>query len=156
MNSKFLSRTQILQCDLDYAWQFFSTPENLDMLTPDDMKFEILTPKPIPTIYEGQIIEYKVRPLLNIPMYWKTEIRKVEQKKYFTDVQLKGPYRVWIHTHKFEQIGNNQVLMTDELEYSVGYGLLGELATRFFVENKIEQIFNFRYKKVDSIFNEKN
>jgi ligand-binding SRPBCC domain-containing protein len=149
-----LETAQILNCTIQEAWAFFSSPENLDLLTPVDMKFEILTQSPIPKIYEGQIIEYNVRPLLNIPMYWKTEITKVIPEKCFIDNQLHGPYKLWRHQHIFETHASG-VLMKDKLEYALPLGLLGRLAHSLFVKRKLEHIFNFRFKKVESIFNQK-
>ena len=155
MKTYTLFRNQTLNCTLEEAWHFFSSPENLDLLTPDDMKFKILTEKPIPKIFEGQIIQYKVHPILNIPLYWETKITKVKEKQYFTDNQIKGPYKLWNHTHRFEE-HNGKVIMTDELKYALPGGPLGRLAHKLFIKSKLEAIFNFRFKKVEALFNDKS
>ena len=98
-----LGRTQIITASLEKTWEFFSSPENLDKLTPANMGFDILKPRPLPKMYEGQIIEYKVRPVLGIPLYWKTEITEVRPMKFFIDNQIKGPYNLWRHKHTFEE-----------------------------------------------------
>lgn len=137
---------------MDTIWSFFSSPENLNEITPDNMGFNIITPRPIPEMYEGQVIEYKVSPLLNIPLYWKTEITEVRDKEYFIDEQRKGPYKLWRHKHIFEDKGD-YVLMIDELEYALPLGILGVLAQKIFVKNRIEEIFNYRFEKVEELFN---
>ena len=152
MKTYRLKREQRIKADLNELCTFFSDPANLDALTPDDMGFKIISPTPIPKMYEGQIIEYKVSPLLNIPLYWKTKITEVSEGQYFVDEQKKGPYKYWRHVHTFEDKGDH-VLMTDDLEYALPLGILGQIAHSIFVKNKLNQIFNYRFEKVDQIFN---
>ena len=132
------------------AWKFFSSPQNLAVITPPEMDFKILSDIGN-EIYEGMIIDYKVKPLLGIAMNWKTEICKVEQGKYFTDKQLKGPYKVWEHTHSFIE-SNGGVLMKDEINYQLPFSFIGNIAHWLFVRKKIENIFNFRKNTLNKIF----
>ena len=87
-----LSRTQKIPLSLEDAWPYFSSPKNLQEITPDDLKFRILTDILEDKMYSGQIINYIVTPLLNIPMRWTTEIKHVEEGVYFVDEQRFGPY----------------------------------------------------------------
>jgi ligand-binding SRPBCC domain-containing protein len=89
------------------------------------------------------VIEYVVRPVLNIPMQWVTEIAYCEEGKYFVDEQRFGPYAFWHHTHRFEQ-KEGYVLMTDTVHYAIGWGLLGRIAHAVFVQHKLEHIFKYR------------
>ena len=146
-----LKRTQILPLSLEEAWSFFSTPQNLNEITPDDMSFEILSPKPSKNMYEGMIINYIVRPVLNIPMRWTTEIKHVKEQHYFVDEQRFGPYAFWHHKHFFETHPDG-VKMTDIVDYALPFGPLGEIARLIFVEKKLNSIFDFRYKKLESMF----
>jgi len=90
-------------------------------------------------MYTGQVIEYKVNPILNIPMYWMTEITHVEELKYFIDVQRKGPYSLWHHQHHFREIKGG-VEMTDIVHYKNSLGFLGNIANDLFVRNKLKQM----------------
>src|SRR5680860_380435 len=92
---------QFLSIDISKAWNFFSSVKNLAIITPPEMKFQILTELDDKGIYEGMIIDYTVRPLLNVPLHWQTEIYKVIGHFHFTDRQLKGPFRLWEHSHSF-------------------------------------------------------
>lgn len=141
---------QWLPIGIEEAWKFFSSPANLSLITPPEMDFKILSTLEN-DIYEGMIIDYKVKPLLGIAVRWQTEICKVEREKYFTDRQQKGPYKVWEHTHTFIE-NNGGVLMTDEIIYQLPFSFIGKLAHRLFVRNKIENIFNFRKNILNKIF----
>lgn len=152
MRTHKLYKEQLIKSDIDTVWDFFSSPENLDVLTPDNMGFEIKTPLPLPKMYQGQIIEYTVRPILNLPLFWRTEITEVENKKSFVDEQRKGPYKLWRHKHIFE-VKEEGVRMLDNLEYTLPLGPLGSLAQMLFVKNRIQEIFDFRYNQIDKIFN---
>ena len=153
MKSYRLLRKQTLHCNIQKAWSFFSNPKNLNLLTPADMSFEILSDQPLPMIYEHQIINYRIRPLLNLPMKWETEIVDVKALNYFTDIQRKGPFKLWKHKHSFEEV-NGKVVMIDELNYALPLGILGRLAHTIFVKAKLNSIFDYRYKKVEDIFNQ--
>ncbi len=154
MKTYKLYREQKLNITLDEAWDFFSSPANLDLLTPTDMGFNIITEQPIPKMYENQIIEYKVSPVLNIPIYWKTKITEVIDKVSFTDQQMKGPYALWKHIHVFEDRGDH-VMMTDDLTYALPLGFIGQIAHSVFVKNRLEEIFDYRYVKAEELFNQK-
>ena len=151
MSIHILERTQLISAPITEVWAFFSTPENLDTLTPQNMGFKILSPRPIPKAFEGQLIEYKVRPVLNMPLYWKTKITSVIEGDSFVDEQLKGPYSLWRHTHQFIEQGN-QVLMKDRIEYKLPFGLLGDVVNKLYVKNRLKDIFDFRYKKTEELF----
>ena len=152
-----LKRSQNVNASIEDIWAFFSSPENLNVLTPPNMGFEILSPTPIPDMYQGQIIEYKVRPILNIPIYWKTEITEVSDNKFFVDEQLNGPYKLWRHKHIFSKSDNGKgVHMVDDLEYALPLGPLGSLAHSLYVKERLKEIFDYRYEMVEKIFNQKN
>lgn len=147
-----LSRTQQLHCDIDTAWQFFSSPYNLARITPKDMKFLVLTDLPDEHIYEGMIIDYKVSPLLGIPMRWRTRITQVNEGQSFTDFQEKGPYKLWNHFHEF--IPNGQgVLVKDTVDYELPMGFLGKIAHTVMVQKKLQHIFDYRHRVLETLFN---
>ena len=145
-----LHRVQVLPTSLDEAWRFFSSPANLQAITPSFMKFKI-TNSYGKEMYAGQLIEYRVRPLLGIPLYWMTEITHVKEKEYFVDEQRFGPYKFWHHQHHFKEVVNG-VEMTDLLHYKIPYYFLGDVANRLLVQKKVAQIFDFREKKIKEMY----
>lgn len=149
-----LIRQQQLNCDLEKAWSFFSSANNLSIITPPEMKFVVLTQLEDDVIYEGMTIDYHVSPLLNIKMNWQTEIVQVNQHKNFIDFQNKGPYKMWHHYHEFVE-NKNGVLIKDIVDYELPLGLLGEIAHNLFVKKKLESIFDYRKEVLDILFNQK-
>lgn len=145
-----LEYQQLLPISLDEAWDFFSRPENLNEITPDDMQFEILTEN-IPRMYEGQIIQYNVTPFPMMKMGWVTEITHVEDRKMFVDEQRFGPYAFWHHQHIFEEMENG-TLMTDILHYRVPLGIVGKLINALFIERKVKGIFEYRFHVLENKF----
>jgi ligand-binding SRPBCC domain-containing protein len=145
-----LKTKQIIPVSLDEAWDFFSSPKNLKTITPPYMGFDI-TNDVAEKMYAGQIITYTVRPLFNIPMTWVTEITHVKDKEFFVDEQRFGPYALWHHKHFFKAIDKG-VEMTDQVDYALPLGILGQLAHPIIVKNKLKEIFDFRYKKVEELF----
>ena len=142
---------QFLPISTDKAWDFFSSPKNLAVITPPSMDFRILTTLDEKGIYEGMLIDYRVKPLLGIPMKWQTRISEVSDKFSFTDEQLKGPYKIWRHTHTFIP-KENGVLMKDIVHYQLPLGWLGRLAEKLIVRDKIKTIFNYRTRVLNQIF----
>lgn len=145
-----LKKQQFVKADLDACWNFFSSPKNLQKITPEYMGFDVLTELP-EKMYEGLMISYNVKPLLNISMEWVTEIKYVHEKKFFVDEQRKGPYKIWHHEHHFKAVDGG-VEMTDIISYELPLGFLGRLAHPILVKKKLEEIFKYRFKKVDEIF----
>ena len=113
------------------------------------MGFEVKTEVP-QKMYEGLMIAYTVRPLLGIPMSWITEIKTVKENEFFVDEQRQGPYTIWHHEHHFKSVEGG-VLMTDILHYEVGLSFLGWIASKLFVDKKVEQIFEFRRLELTNI-----
>jgi ligand-binding SRPBCC domain-containing protein len=142
---------QQIPAPIDKTWDFFADPANLQTITPPDMGFTIISKNHGDKIYTGQIIEYKVRPLFNIPLYWMTEITQVKEREFFIDEQKKGPYRLWQHQHHFKEIPGGTE-MTDIVHYQNPFWFIGDLANALFVKRKLKKIFEFRYKKVEELF----
>ena len=139
-----LKREQQLNCDIETAWKFFSSANNLSKITPKDMNFIVRTKMESDEIYEGMIIDYYVSPLLGIKMDWQTEITQVNHLRSFTDFQNKGHYKLWNHFHEF--IPNEKgVLIKDTVDYELPLGFLGEIAHNPFVKSKLENIFSYRF-----------
>lgn len=142
---------QLLPIDIKSAWSFFSSPANLILITPGELDFKILTPLNEDEIYEGMVIDYKVKPLFGIPVRWKTEICELNKPFSFTDRQLKGPYRIWEHRHAFIE-KDNGVLVKDKVNYQLPFGVIGSLTHLLLVRKKIETIFNYRRQMLHKIF----
>ncbi len=149
-----LKRVQLLPISLNKAWDFFSDPANLASITPASMGFNIISQHHGEKMYAGQIIEYTVKPVLNIPLYWMTEITHIADKKYFIDEQRYGPYSLWHHQHRFKEI-NEGVEMTDIIHYKIPFWFFGDLANTLFVKGQLNKIFDYRYKKAEELFNGK-
>ncbi len=151
MAAHSIKTVQKIPVSLDEAWAFFSNPANLQAITPDGMGFTIISKHHGDVMYAGQLIEYKVRPLAGIPLYWMTEITQVKDRAYFIDEQRFGPYSLWHHQHHFREIPGG-VEMTDIVHYRNPLGILGRIANALFVKQKLKTIFDFRYKKVEELF----
>jgi len=134
---------------LDTVWAFFSRPENLNDLTPENVSFEVLSDIEGQEMYEGMIVQYNIAPLLGIKMNWVTEITHLSPHSYFIDEQRFGPYAFWHHQHWFEE-KDGGTLMRDILHYKVPYGIIGTIANALFVEKMVDEIFEFRKKAIAS------
>jgi ligand-binding SRPBCC domain-containing protein len=145
-----LHKKQRLPISLDTAWKFLSNPKNLKIITPDYMSFNIISDIDRP-LYTGQIIQYIVTPLLGIKTKWVSEITHIEEKKYFVDEQMYGPYALWHHKHFVKEIEGG-VEMEDIIDYKVPLGFLGQIAHPFIVKPKLEEIFNYRQQKLTELF----
>ena len=147
-----LQRTQQLSADLDTVWNFFSSPFNLSRITPKEMNFVVLNDIKEGSIFEGMLIDYKVSPLLGIPMKWTTLITQVQEKISFTDFQQSGPYKLWNHFHEF--IPNEKgVLIKDTVDYELPLGFLGDMMHTWMVNRKLNHIFNYRQQVLEKLFN---
>jgi ligand-binding SRPBCC domain-containing protein len=128
------------------VFAFFSDASNLEMLTPPWLSFSILTPQPI-AMRAGALIDYRLR-LHGIGLRWQTEITVWDPPHRFVDEQRRGPYRRWVHEHRFET-RNGGTVVRDRVEYVV---LGGWVFNRLFVRRDVERIFEFRRAKLLDLF----
>jgi ligand-binding SRPBCC domain-containing protein len=134
----------------DQVFAFFAEASNLARITPPELGFEIMTPQPI-HLSEGTCIEYRLR-LFGIPFSWQTEIRRWHPPEEFVDVQRRGPYKHWVHTHRF---GEEQgvTIIEDEVQYELPYAPLGELVYPL-VRLQLHRIFRYRQHAIQAYFGE--
>ena len=143
-----IKTVQKIPISIETAWDFFSKPDNLKHITPTNLGFNIISKHHGERMYAGQIIEYTVKPILGIPLYWMTEITQVAHQQYFIDEQRFGPYSMWHHQHHFKTIEGG-VEMTDIVHYKLPLWFLGDIANTILVKNQLKGIFNFRSQAVD-------
>ncbi|WP_214228480.1 SRPBCC family protein [Pedobacter sp. B4-66] len=152
MKSYHLIFKQKLPISIRETWDFFSSPMNLAQITPKEVAFRVTSaPSHIDEMYPGMIITYKISPIAGVNLNWMTEITQIRKEKYFIDEQRFGPYKFWHHQHHFKTIEGGTE-MTDILTYALPMGILGRIANKIFVADKLQQIFNFRKEKVIELF----
>ena len=132
------------------AWDFLSDPKNLKVITPDHMGFNITSGADRP-MFQGQIIQYIVKPFPGYSTKWVTEITHVKEGEYFVDEQRFGPYSLWHHKHFIKEIEGG-VEMEDIIDYKIPFGILGQLAQPLVVKKQLQQIFNYRETKLNELF----
>jgi ligand-binding SRPBCC domain-containing protein len=143
------SRAQLVHFPLQETFAFFSDPRNLELLTPAFLHFRFVH-QPPPAVEPGTILDYRLR-LYGVPLRWRTRIESVEPPIRFVDVQERGPYAMWKHTHTFRDIGGTATEMTDRVEYALPFGAVGEIANRLFVKRSLRQIFDYRQSELTSV-----
>ncbi|MAJ29369.1 hypothetical protein CBD41_08185 [bacterium TMED181] len=147
-----LERSLTLPTDLDNAWEFISTPKNLDAITPDDMSFSILTDVP-EVMYEGLLIEYRVGIPVIGSQCWLTEIKHIKDRHSFVDEQRIGPYSLWYHYHEITEVDGG-VHFFDRVTYTLPFGPLGSIAHAVYVKSELARIFDYRKEAMTRIFGE--
>lgn len=149
MTTHRLVARQLIHRPIDDVFAFFAEPDNLRRLTPSSMRFEFLTEDR--SMREGLEIDYRLRPLLGIAVAWRTRIDTYDPPRSFSDTQLRGPYARWEHRHSFEPVAGG-TLMTDEVEYSIPFGPLGDLVNRLAIRDELRRIFGYRQEAVRTVF----
>lgn len=143
-----LERTLVVPRPRPEVWAFFADPHNLEAITPDFLRFHVVTPRPIAT-EPGTLIDYRLT-LGGIPFRWRSRIEDVVPGAAFVDVQLAGPYRRWRHLHTFEDApGGTRV--GDRVEYELPFGPVGALAHAAFVGRTLRRIFDHRAARVAAL-----
>ncbi len=149
MSTHVLRASQTIARPIEDVFRFFAEPRNLGRITPPGMRFEFLSDDF--EMRDGLHIDYRLRPLLGIPVTWRTGITSYDPPHRFTDIQLRGPYRRWEHTHTFEAV-DGRTRVSDTIEYQLPLGPLGDLAHRLVVRGELERIFGHRERTIDAVF----
>jgi len=146
---QLLEREQWIPAPLARVSAFFADAANLEALTPPWLRFRILTPLPIEMRADARI-EYRLR-LAGVPLRWRTRIAKWDPPFSFVDVQERGPYALWEHTHRFSPVDGG-VLMADSVRYALPLGPLGALAHAAVIRAALAAIFDHRFAKIRERF----
>ncbi len=150
---RVITRETIANRPIEEVFEFFADAGNLELITPPELKFRIITPLPI-EMGKGTLIDYRIK-LNGIPFNWKTEITEWEPPYRFVDTQIRGPYRVWIHEHTFLASGDNTIVR-DKVSYLPPGLFMEPLISTLFVRKKLERIFDYRGEQIVRIFNSDN
>jgi ligand-binding SRPBCC domain-containing protein len=143
-----LERIQTIPRPVEEVFDFFSRPQNLELITPPWLGFVILEAPE--QLERGARLRYRLR-LLGVPVLWDTEIDVWKPPRTFVDVQTAGPYRFWEHSHRFTSVpGGTEVY--DHVRYRVPGGPLAPLAQRAFVGPRLDAIFDYRRERLAEIF----
>ena len=148
---------QTIPLPLATVFGFFERPENLEAITPPWLNFQILTPRPI-VMRVGALIDYSLK-VRGLPLRWRTEIIEYDPPHRFVDVQLKGPYRLWHHTHTFERVAPTHAapestIIRDQVQYllpSIAFGPIASMVNAALVRPDLERVFAYRAGRVSRL-----
>lgn len=144
-----LHKQTTVNTTLGKAWDFIRNPANLNLITPDDMAFEIVSDLPN-EMTEGMLIEYRVRlPILG-KQPWLSELKHIAPQASFVDEQKIGPYKLWYHYHAIEPCEKG-VRFTDRVTYVVPFGFIGKMVHHLFIRKMLERIFEYRETRLGAL-----
>lgn len=150
-----LYREQWVAEPLEWVFPFFAQPENLSQITPPELGFRLLTPRPV-SMEQGRVIDYTIR-LLRLGVRWRTLITRYDPPRCFVDEQLSGPYSFWHHTHRFEQ-RDGGTWLSDEVHYALPMLLVGplsQLVNTLYVRPSLRRIFDYRAQVFAGLFGDR-
>ncbi|MDX1365175.1 SRPBCC family protein [Arenibacter latericius] len=147
-----LHSRQTLPITKERAWKFLIDPNNLKVITPNAMGFNILSGGDVP-MFPGQIIQYTVSPFPGYTTKWVTEITHIREGEYFVDEQRFGPYSLWHHKHFITEVTGG-VEMEDIIDYKLPFGFLGQIVHPILVKRQLQKIFDYRREKLNTLFGE--
>lgn len=150
MKTYELHRETVVPREPEEVFAFFSDAGNLEELTPPWLRFEVETPRPI-EMRAGTRIDYRLK-VRGLPLRWTSEITAWEPPRRFVDEQVRGPYRLWHHEHRFEERPDGTAVL-DHVRYAVPGGPgLERLVHRFLVGPDVERIFGYRQRRLQELF----
>lgn len=141
---------QLVSAPRPEVFAFFADAANLDAITPPWMRFRIVTPMPV-EMAAGVLLDYRLR-YHGVPLRWRTRIEAWQPEVLFVDLQVRGPYRLWHHTHRFEPTVGGGTQIIDIVRYALPLGPLGAVAHWLTVRRDVAAIFDYRRGEIAERF----
>ena len=132
--------------NIDRCWSFFGNAENLPLITPPWLKFTIAMPEPPLAIAQDAVLDYTIR-WMGVPVRWRTKIIDWSPPRQFIDLQIRGPYALWHHQHRFEPIDGG-VRCFDRVIYRLPVPVVGRVVHAAVVRKQLLEIFRYRRKVI--------
>ncbi len=156
--TQFFETSQFVAVELERVFCFFADPQNLTRITApkSNAKIEhlhLLSPANHPGLAgAGSEIEISLRVFPPLPFRgrWLARIVDFEYGSYFRDIQVRGPFARWNHTHSFDASGPGTIIH-DVVEYDVGWGKLGNVANAVFVRRALGAMFDHRQRATEQL-----
>ncbi len=133
-----------LPLPIEQVFAFFADAANLERITPPELNFKITTPKPI-RIAQGTVLDYKLR-LFGVGFQWQSLISRWQPPHLFIDEQTRGPYKQWVHTHRFRETDSGTTI-EDEVQYRLPLWPIGQIAYPL-VRAQLQRIFSYREQTI--------
>ena len=143
MRTFAIERTQVVSAPLDRAWAFYADPQNLEAITPPWLRFTI--DEAPAELSAGSLLRYRLH-LFGVPIRWVTEIRRWQPQRSFVDVQLRGPYLLWEHTHRLAAVAGGT-----EIHDHVRYRMVGGALIDVVVRRLLAAIFDYRAERTAAL-----
>lgn len=134
-------KSSYINCDVKSLFDFHIDTNNLQKITPNDTKVELLTKDFKPIV--SQILKIKATKYF-IPMNWEVKIEKIDEPNLLVDLALKSPFAFWEHKHIFIKHGNMSELK-DVVTFKMPFGFIGKLLEVFVIKD-LQKMFDFRHK----------
>jgi len=149
MTTHTIRAESIVQRPLEEVFAFFSRPENLGRITPPELAFELTSEDT--RMRRGLRIDYRIRPILGVPARWRTRITEYDAPHRFQDIQARGPYRMWEHSHTFGA-SEEGTTVRDSVRYQLPLGAVGDIFHDRLVRPALERIWAYRAWAIQQIF----
>lgn len=144
-----LENSVTVSAPIEVVWEFFSNPNNLAVMTPPALGFRFAEPPP-EEMFPGLVTKFSMSPFFGVRFRWENEIKDIIKGEQFVDIQRKGPFGHWKHTHYFREIGSG-VELGDRLEYALPFGKFGETAKPI-IDLQLKKMFGYRNAELDKLF----
>jgi ligand-binding SRPBCC domain-containing protein len=125
------------------VFAFHELPDALARLTPPWERTRVLSAAPDLRVGSRAIVETRLIGLL--PLRWVAEHTAYDPPRMFEDMQVKGPFRKWVHRHRVVP-NENGSLLRDEIEFEPPLGPLGRPASPVFIEPRLRRLFDYRHR----------
>lgn len=138
---------RVIEHPIERVFEFFTNPSNMIRILPEEANAELVEAPD--QLEAGSEIEIRLE-LMGFSQRLRMQITELEHPHRIRDEQLKGPFKVFAQTHRFEPVAESQTRLVYQVDLQPG-GMIGFMVGKDKILKYLHTSTNERLRRTEEL-----